>query len=607
MRDTEAHHGGARKGMDNSSNVVDNGVQSKNKKSRKGAAKRGSNMPSVEEETTDEKKGDSMKNLQLLEHIDNVGDMELKEWIMAVNQSDGLATLRVTSLQKILIRIGRSSRGSKGELISEVQDYVEGHQTEGKAQDKGPLILQTNVYKDIREIQQLGQDPMLNDVLLVENSGQEQSQVTTFECQGLSKKICHEALTGEMVESKVDTLNKEERVYTRRSQRNVAGKQILITEQHCSQSKVHCLGDDSKVSMTRAEELSLAGSNNDREAAIPETVAPSRKRRLVVKGPCPPEPKMIVASKIQEAEVLFEKEDPWTVLVHKKVQPEWSAYNPATMRPGPLEKSVCSVKLLSWNVNGLRALLKEKNQVHGSPILHLAQREDFDVLCLQETKLQEKDVLTIKESILPGYDNSFWSCSSAKLGYSGTAVISRIKPLSVAYGLGISKHDNEGRLITIEFDTFYLVTGYVPNSGQRLERLVYRTQEWDPSLSDFLKDLEKTKPVVMTGDLNCAHQEMDIFNPDGNRRSAGFTDEERASFEVNFLKRGMVDTFRRQHPHAVAYTYWGYRTAARPINRGWRLDYFLASHAISEHVHDSYTLPDVGGSDHCPIGIILRL
>ncbi|CAJ2673311.1 unnamed protein product [Trifolium pratense] len=293
----------------------------------------------------------------------------------------------------------------------------------------------------------------------------------------------------------------------------------------------------------------------------------------------------------------------WTVLAHKKPQKHWIAYNPRTMRPPPLSRDTKFVKLLSWNVNGLRALLK----LEGFSALQLAQREDFDVLCLQETKLQEKDTEEIKQRLLDGYENSFWTCSVSKLGYSGTAIISRIKPLSVRYGLGISDHDSEGRLVTVEFDTFYLVTGYVPNSGDGLKRLSYRVTEWDPALSNYLKELEKSKPVVLTGDLNCAHEEIDIYNPAGNKRSAGFTDEERKSFETNLLSKGFVDTFRRQHPGVVGYTYWGYRHGGRKFNRGWRLDYFLVSESIADKVHDSYILPDVVGSDHCPIGLVMKL
>ncbi|XVE95869.1 hypothetical protein REPUB_Repub02eG0171500 [Reevesia pubescens] len=295
--------------------------------------------------------------------------------------------------------------------------------------------------------------------------------------------------------------------------------------------------------------------------------------------------------------------EPWTIFAHKKPQKGWIAYNPRTMRPSPPTGNTKFVKVLSWNVNGLRALLK----VEGFSALQLAKRENFDVLCLQETKLQEKDVESIKQSLIEGYENSFWTCSNSKLGYSGTAIISRIKPLSVRYGLGISDHDSEGRVLTAEFDSFYLLNVYVPNSGDGLRRLTYRITEWDSSLSNYIKELEKSKPVILTGDLNCAHEEIDIYNPAGNKRSAGFTTEERQSFGTNFLSRGLIDTFRKQHPGVVGYTYWGYRHGGRKTNKGWRLDYFLVSEAIADDVHDSYILPDVMGSDHCPIGLIFKV
>lgn len=299
-------------------------------------------------------------------------------------------------------------------------------------------------------------------------------------------------------------------------------------------------------------------------------------------------------------ESAYEKE-PWTRFAHKKPQNNWVAYNPRTMRPPPLTRDTNFVKMMSWNVNGLRALLK----LEGFSALQLAQREDFDILCLQETKLQEKDVEKVKD-LLEGFENSFWTCSIAKPGYSGTAIVSRMKPLSVRYGLGILDHDTEGRLVTAEFDSFYLLCVYVPNSGDGLRRLNYRITQWDLSLSQYMKELEKSKPVILTGDLNCAHQEIDIYNPAGNKRSAGFTIEERESFEKNFLSNGFVDTFRRQHPDVVGYTYWGYRHGGRKTNKGWRLDYFLVSESIADNVHDSYIVPDVVGSDHCPIGLVLK-
>ncbi|GKV50034.1 hypothetical protein SLEP1_g56749 [Rubroshorea leprosula] len=205
--------------------------------------------------------------------------------------------------------------------------------------------------------------------------------------------------------------------------------------------------------------------------------------------------------------VPMSQSEPWTIFAHKKPQKGWIAYNPRIMRPPSLMGDAKFTKLVSWNVNGLRALLK----LEGFSVLELAKRENFDVLCLQETKLQEKD------------------------------------------------------------------------------------------------ELEKSKPVILTGDLNCAHEEIDIHDPTGNKRSAGFTNEERQSFGTNFISRGFVDTFRKQHPDVVGYTYWGYRHGGHKTNKGWRLDYFLVSESIADKVYDSYILPDVTGSDHCPVGLILAL
>ncbi|KAH0933013.1 hypothetical protein HID58_010130 [Brassica napus] len=317
---------------------------------------------------------------------------------------------------------------------------------------------------------------------------------------------------------------------------------------------------------------------------------------------------LTISSKVLKTDEIISssvQSEPWTVLAHKKPEKDWKAYNPKTMRPPPLPEGTKSVKIMTWNVNGLRALLK----LESFSALQLAQRENFDVLCLQETKIQVKDVEEVKKALSDGYDHSFWSCSVSKLGYSGTAIISRIKPLSVRYGTGLSgsDHDIEGRIVTTEFDSLYLISTYVPNSGDGLKRLSYRIEEWDRTLSKYIKELEKTKPVVLTGDLNCAHEEIDIYNPAGNKRSAGFTIEERQSFRENFLDKGLVDTFRKQHPGVVGYTYWGYRHGTRKTNKGWRLDYFLVSESIAANVHDSYILPDINGSDHCPIGLILKL
>ncbi|KAL8145708.1 hypothetical protein AgCh_003741 [Apium graveolens] len=312
--------------------------------------------------------------------------------------------------------------------------------------------------------------------------------------------------------------------------------------------------------------------------------------------------KISVANRTNESVYQTPADGPWTVLTHKWPEKGWKAYNPRNMRKPALTADIKHVKMMSWNVNGLKRLLEsDKNSV-----MQLAQREDFDILCLQETQLQKNDVEAIKSSLLEGYEHSFWTCSVSKLDYSGTAIISRIKPLSVRYGLGIAEHDDEGRLITLEFDTFYLIGGYIPNSSTGLKRLAYRVEQWDPALSNYMKELEKLKPVILTGDLNCAHKDIDIHNPGSNKRKAGFTIEERRSFEKNFLDKGFVDTFRRQHRGVLGYTFWGWDNG-RETNKGWRLDYFLVSKSIMDNVYDSYILPDVASSDHSPIGLVLTL
>eukprot|EP00249_Psilotum_nudum_P020629 c27785_g1_i2 orf=811-2178(+) len=454
--------------------------------------------------------------------------------------------------------IGRPIVGCKQELVQEVQNYISSMKASG----------QTACEKN-----------------------QKQAQV--------------DLLTGKVFEADTKKVQPVCRIYTRRRYR---GSKVTIQDSLKETSGIS--KSELQVEDSAKESLAFCNSKASSVQNIvtciekqlgPDSVTLPKKRRLVVKGPRPPEPEVIAD---MGSNLLLNEEEPWTMLTHKKIQPGWFAYNPATMRPAPSTRGMNTMKLLSWNVNGLRALLKGKAE---HPFVQLQCREPFDVLCLQETKLQEKDVAQIKLSHFSSYESSFWNCSVTKLGYSGTAVLSRRKPLSVRYGLGNVNHDSEGRLITLEFDSFCLVAGYVPNSGQKLERLAYRTQEWDISLSDYVKDLEKIKPVILTGDLNCAHQEIDIYNPEGNRRSAGFTDEERNSFEANFLNKGLVDSFRRQHPNAVGYTYWGYRAGARPTNKGWRLDYFLVSDSMADHVSDSFILPDVRGSDHCPIGLVLEI
>lgn len=255
--------------------------------------------------------------------------------------------------------------------------------------------------------------------------------------------------------------------------------------------------------------------------------------------------------------------------------------------------------LISWNVNGLRAVLKKGFEDF------LAETSP-DVICLQETKIS--DDLTANFEFT-NYPYVYWNCAEKK-GYSSTAIISKVKPISVLYGLGIEAHDKEGRVITAEFDDYYLTTVYTPNSqnhdeNKRPRRLDYRTQEWDVDFLAFVKNLELTKPVVFCGDLNVAHTEIDLANPKTNRRNAGFTDEERARFDA-ILNAGFVDSFRHLHGNATErYSWWSYRAAARQRNIGWRIDYFCVSSAIKETIKDAIILDQVMGSDHCPVGLEL--
>ncbi|KAI3426491.1 hypothetical protein D9Q98_008857 [Chlorella vulgaris] len=291
--------------------------------------------------------------------------------------------------------------------------------------------------------------------------------------------------------------------------------------------------------------------------------------------------------------------------------PAWDA----SMRPQPLAAGTPACRILSWNVAGLRALLKKSKETDEgtrdelilTPVA-LAQKEQADVLCLQEIKLQQDhcaDVL--KDLDVPEGWHVSWNCSRDKKGYSGTAIISRQAPLSVSCGIGAEEHDGEGRVLTAEFPTFWLVNCYVPNSGAGLKRLEYRVNSWDKDFSAYLKRLEGSKPVVLTGDLNVAPAEIDIHSPKTNLKSAGFTPEERASFADNLIGQGFVDCFRTQYPEAVGYTYWGYRFNARANNKGWRLDHFLVSQQLHPSVHECYHLPAVLGSDHCPLGLVVKL
>ena len=250
------------------------------------------------------------------------------------------------------------------------------------------------------------------------------------------------------------------------------------------------------------------------------------------------------------------------------------------------------MKLISWNVNGLRACM-------GKGFADFFRKADADLFCIQESKLQAGQIALE----LPGY-HQYWNYAEKK-GYSGTAVFSRREPLGVSYGIGQEEHDREGRVITLEFADFYLVTVYTPNSQDGLARLDYR-MEWEDAFLSYLKGLEVKKPVVFCGDLNVAHQEIDLKNPKTNRKNAGFTDEERAKFS-RLLENGFIDTFRYFYPDLEgAYSWWSYRFHAREKNAGWRIDYFLVSSALQDRLEDALIYKDVYGSDHCPVGLILK-
>ena len=251
------------------------------------------------------------------------------------------------------------------------------------------------------------------------------------------------------------------------------------------------------------------------------------------------------------------------------------------------------MKLISWNVNGIRACIQKG-------FLDFFKQTDADILCLQETKLQAGQL----ELELEGY-HQYWNYA-VKKGYSGTAVFTKTEPLNVFYGIGIEEHDQEGRVITCEFVDFYFVTVYTPNSQDGLKRLDYR-MKWEDDFRAYLKHLEETKPVVVTGDMNVAHQEIDLKNPKTNRKNAGFTDEERAKFE-QLLESGFIDTFRYFYPDLEgAYSWWSYRFRAREKNAGWRIDYFLVSEILKDKLEDAMIYSQVQGSDHCPVGLKIDL
>ena len=251
------------------------------------------------------------------------------------------------------------------------------------------------------------------------------------------------------------------------------------------------------------------------------------------------------------------------------------------------------MKLISWNVNGIRACLNKGFEGFFKDI-------DADIFCIQETKCQPDQV----ELEFNGY-TSFWN-SAEKKGYSGTAIFTKQKPINVKYGIGIEEHDKEGRVITLEFDKFYMVDIYTPNSKRELERLDYR-MIWEDEIRKYLLNLNKTKPVIMCGDLNVAHKEIDLKNPKTNRRNAGFTDEERNKM-TELLEAGFTDTFRKLYPDKEnEYSWWSYMGRAREKNIGWRIDYFIVSKDIESKIEDAKIHQDVFGSDHCPVELDIKI
>ena len=253
------------------------------------------------------------------------------------------------------------------------------------------------------------------------------------------------------------------------------------------------------------------------------------------------------------------------------------------------------MKLISWNVNGIRAIVKKE-------FLTAIKTLDADILCFQETKASAEQAKITLE-LLNGYHVAA-NGSKARKGYAGTAILSKQKPLSVTYDMGIPLHDLEGRVIAAEFENFYVVNVYVPNSGNELLRLPYRTQ-WDVDFKIYLKNLEKSKPVIVCGDFNVAHQPIDIARPKANyNKSAGYTQQEIDGFS-GILENGFVDTFRHFHPDEVKYTWWSFRAGARGNNIGWRIDYFLVSKSLISTVKEAFIFNEYVGSDHCPLGIIL--
>lgn len=250
------------------------------------------------------------------------------------------------------------------------------------------------------------------------------------------------------------------------------------------------------------------------------------------------------------------------------------------------------MKFISWNVNGLRAVV-------GKGFTDIFKQLDADFFCLQETKMQAGQL----DLNFEGY-NSYWNYADKK-GYSGTAIFTRHTPINVTYGIGIDEHDHEGRVITLEMENFYLITAYVPNSQDGLKRLDYR-MTWEDDFRNYLLELDKKKPIIVCGDLNVAHKEIDLRNPKTNRLNPGFTDQEREKFTI-LLDSGFTDTFRHFYPDLTdAYSWWSYRFQARAKNAGWRIDYFIVSNRLAEHMESASIHNEIFGSDHCPVELVLK-
>ncbi|TYS20954.1 exodeoxyribonuclease III [Bacillus subtilis] len=252
------------------------------------------------------------------------------------------------------------------------------------------------------------------------------------------------------------------------------------------------------------------------------------------------------------------------------------------------------MKLISWNVNGLRAVMRKMD------FLSYLKEEDADIICLQETKIQDGQV-----DLQPEGYHVYWNYA-VKKGYSGTAVFSKQEPQRVMYGIGIEEHDQEGRVITLEFKNMFVMTVYTPNAKRGLERIDYRMQ-WEEALLSYILELDQKKPVILCGDLNVAHQEIDLKNPKANRNNAGFSDQERGAF-TRFLEAGFIDSFRHVYPDLEgAYSWWSYRAGARDRNIGWRIDYFVVSERLKDQIEDASISADVMGSDHCPVELMINI